>query len=105
MLHIINIIKMEPSFLNPFEAIDNRLQSIEEKISQLKLSPPQQTSAQVEERFLDVKQTAQLFGVSTVSIWQYEKQGLIKSYRLGQNKRFRYSELLQSPKLIQRNKK
>lgn len=72
------------------------------KVLQKPLPPP---PLQVEERFLDVKQTAQLFGVSTVTIWSWERANLIQSFRLGNLKRFKYSLLLQSPKLIQRNPK
>lgn len=54
------------------------------------------------DRFLDQKEVAQIFGVSTVSIWQWEKAGLLKSYRIGNLKRFKYSEVMESPKLIER---
>lgn len=93
---------MQQVFQNPFEAIYSSLQSIEEKISKLSPSLPQPPTVQVEERFLDVKQTAELFGVSTVSIWSWEKSQIIKSYRIGNLKRFKYSELLECPKLILR---
>lgn len=93
---------MQQIFQNPFEAIFSSLQSIEEKISKLSPPPPQQPTTQIEERFLDVKETAQLFGVSTVSIWSWEKAEIIKSYRIGNLKRFKYSELLNCPKLIVR---
>jgi hypothetical protein len=95
---------MQQVFLNPYEVIYNRLQTIENYLAELKPNPPLPPPP-ADERFLDVKQTAELFGVSTVSIWQWEKLGILQSYRLGSLKRFRYSELLQSPKLIQRTKK
>lgn len=93
---------MQQTFQNPFEAIYSSLQSIEEKISKLTPPPQQQPTDQVEERFFDVKQTADFFGVSTVTIWQWEKSQIIKSYRIGNLKRFKYSELLSCPKLIVR---
>jgi predicted DNA-binding transcriptional regulator AlpA len=95
---------MQQVFLNPYEAIYNRLQIIENYLAELKPNPSTPPPP-ADERFLDVKQTAELFGVSTVSIWQWEKLGILQSYRLGNLKRFRYSELLQCPKLIQRTKK
>jgi predicted DNA-binding transcriptional regulator AlpA len=95
---------MQQVFLNPYEVIYNRLQTIENRLAELKPIPPLPPPP-ADERFLDVKQTSELFGVSTVSIWQWEKLGILQSYRLGNLKRFRYSELLQSPKLIQRTKK
>lgn len=92
---------MKQQFINPYEAIFDRLETIQNTLAQLKpISTPQQPTAPVEERFLDVKQAAELFGVSTVSIWSWKKSQLIKSYRIGNLKRFKYSELLESPKLI-----
>jgi predicted DNA-binding transcriptional regulator AlpA len=91
------------NFSNPYEALFTQMRSIEQKIETLKVSfqPPPQKE---EERFLDTKQVAELYGVSTVSIWQWEKANILKSYRIGNLKRFKYSELLESPKLIQRSK-
>jgi predicted DNA-binding transcriptional regulator AlpA len=96
---------MKHNFLNPYEAIFERLESIENCLAQLKPNTPPIQQVQPEERFLDVKQTSQFFGVSTVSIWQWEKAGIIKSYRIGNLKRFKYSELVDCPKLIIRTQK
>ena len=87
---------------NPFEIIEAKLSSIEIYLQKLKPveTPPQKET----ERFLDTKQVAELYGVSSVSIWQWEKANILKSYRIGNLKRFKYSELLESPKLIQRSK-
>lgn len=57
------------------------------------------------DRFIDQKAVAEIFGVSGVSVWQWEKAGLLKSYRIGNLKRFKYSEVMNSPKAIERNKK
>jgi len=93
---------MKQNFINPYEAIFDRLISIESTLAELKpqYSPP--STSQIEEKLLDVKQTADFFGVSTVTIWQWEKSQIIKSYRIGNLKRFKYSELLSCPKLIVR---
>lgn len=88
--------------INPFESIEAKLSSIENYLQKLKPAEPIPTKEA--ERFFDTKQVAELFGVSTVSIWQWEKANLLKSYRIGNLKRFKYSELLESPKLISRTK-
>ncbi|RFS17361.1 helix-turn-helix domain-containing protein [Emticicia sp. C21] len=93
---------MKHTFLNPYEVIFEKLQSIESTLVDLKPQSISQSSIPPEEKFLDVKQTAELFGVSTVSIWAWEKAQILKSYRIGNLKRFKYSELLESPKLINR---
>jgi predicted DNA-binding transcriptional regulator AlpA len=89
---------------NPFLAIEKRLQTIEEYL--VKLTPPQPTAPPPpDERFVNQKKVAELYGVSTVSIWQWEKNGFIKSYRIGNLKRFKYSEIINAPKFINRTKK
>ena len=89
--------------LNPFEEISNKLDALELKINAIVKTNPEPPQS-LEERFLDTKQVAELFGVSTVSIWKWEKEQFLKSYRIGNLKRFKYTELLESPKLIQRTK-
>jgi hypothetical protein len=89
---------------NPFEGIMEKLHSIELRVE--KLTPPQPTPPPLpEEWFLDQKAVAKLYGVSTVSIWQWEKNGFIKSYRIGNLKRFKYTEIINAPKFINRTKK
>jgi predicted DNA-binding transcriptional regulator AlpA len=58
-----------------------------------------------EEKFLDQKQVAELLQISGVSVWQWEKKGLLQSYRIGNLKRFKLSEILEAPKRIVRTKK
>jgi predicted DNA-binding transcriptional regulator AlpA len=88
---------------NPFLAIEKRLQTIEGYLVKFTpSSPPPDTTV---ERFIDQKEVAELFGVSTVSIWQWEKNGFIKSYRIGNLKRFKYSEIVNAPKFINRSNK
>lgn len=55
--------------------------------------------------YIDQKRVAELLDVSSVSVWEYEKKGLLKSYRIGNLKRFLLSEVMASPKLIQRTAK
>lgn len=91
--------------INPFAEIVERLHNIEGFLLGLdEKFTSHQPPAPVSEpdRFLDQKEVAQIFGVSTVSIWQWEKAGLLKSYRIGNLKRFKYSEVMESPKLIER---
>jgi predicted DNA-binding transcriptional regulator AlpA len=95
---------MTQSLSNPFEFINEKLNKIESYLSimnpkQDAISPPPK------ERFLDQKEVAELFGVSTVSIWQWEKNGFLKSYRIGNLKRFKYTEIVNAPKFINRSNK
>jgi predicted DNA-binding transcriptional regulator AlpA len=88
---------------NPFLAIEKRLQSIEGYLIRLEPSTPSPISP--EEKFLDQKQVAELLQISGVSVWQWEKKGLLQSYRIGNLKRFKLSEILEAPKRIVRTKK
>lgn len=88
---------------NPFAEIHQNQVKILETLQNL--AKEKQTTLPVEvpmtERFLDSKEArALLGGISSVSLWTWEKNGIIKSYRLGHLKRYRLSELLTSPKLI-----
>ena len=73
--------------------------AVEHVVSKTPTPPP---LAPDPERFLDQKQVADIFSVSTVSIWDWERKGFLKSYRIGNLKRFKYSEVMASPKLITR---
>lgn len=70
------------------------------KFSQIKTE-----TAESPDRYIDTKEVCDLYDVSTVTVWEWEKKGLIKSYRIGNLKRFKLSEIMASPKLIQRTSK
>ena len=68
--------------------------------------PPQPDNEQTIERYIDTKEVMHLLGdVSSVSVWDWEKKGILKSYRIGNLKRFKLSEVMESPKLIERKQK
>lgn len=73
------------------------------KANAIPLPPP--ASEAPAERFIDTKEVSELLGVSSVSVWQYEKNKVLQSYRIGNLKRFKLSEVLSSPKAIHRSKK
>lgn len=70
-----------------------------------KLSQIKTDTAEAQDRYIDTKDVCDLYDVSTVTVWEWEKKGLIKSYRIGNLKRFKLSEIMASPKLIQRTSK
>lgn len=92
---------------NPFAEIYERLGNIEGFLLALedKLTPTTPPPVAEPDRYIDQKAFADIFGVSTVSVWSWEKEGLLKSYRIGNLKRFKYSEVMNSPKLIEREQK
>lgn len=96
---------MKHTFLNPFEVFDARLTEIQSLLVEMrhKKEDPQPTDKS--DTYIDQKRVAELLDVSSVSVWEYERKGLLKSYRIGSLKRFLLSEVMASPKLIQRTTK
>jgi len=68
------------------------------------ISPPHAPVAEPD-RFITKKDVATLFGVSEVSVWDWEKKGLLTGYRIGNLVRYKYSEVMASPKMIERGGK
>lgn len=79
--------------------------AVEYVLDELKAANPTPAPAADLDRYIDQKAVSEIFGVSAVSVWAWEKAGLLKSYRIGNLKRFKYSEVMNSPKLIEREQK
>ncbi|CAG5067976.1 hypothetical protein DYBT9623_00704 [Dyadobacter sp. CECT 9623] len=90
---------------NPFEILGRRLNHIEELILKSQKSETVNSeSDKLGEAYIDQKKVSELLGVSSVTIWDWEKKGLLLSYRIGNLKRFKLSEVLAAPKPIRREK-
>jgi excisionase family DNA binding protein len=85
---------------NPFQVLLDEISSIQSKIDELKKSLSQSTKIPPEEVFLTQKEAAKLLGISTVTLWSWNKKHIIKSYKIGTLNRYKKSEILASPKLI-----
>ena len=56
------------------------------------------------DRYLSGEETQKLLGgVSSVTIWEWRKKGIIQGYRLGNKVMYKYSELMQCGKRIIEN--
>ena len=93
---------MKQTFVNPFEVFDARLTEIQSLLVEIRHRKEEPQPTDKSDTYIDQKRVAELLDVSTVSVWQYERNGLLKSYRIGNLKRFLLSEVMTSPKLIQR---
>ncbi|MBE9464713.1 helix-turn-helix transcriptional regulator [Dyadobacter subterraneus] len=90
---------------NPFHNIDIRLGSIEStllKIVKKNDSSESESLVLNADQYIDQKRVSELLGVSTVTIWDWERKGLLKSYRIGNLKRFKLSEVMDAPQPIKR---
>lgn len=96
---------MKQTFLNPYEVFDARLTEIKSLLVEIRHKREEPQPTDKSDTYIDQKRVAELLDVSGVSVWEYERKGLLKSYRIGALKRFLLSEVMASPKLIQRTAK
>jgi hypothetical protein len=96
---------MKTTFLNPYEVFDARLTEIKSLLVEIRHKKEEPQPTDKSDTYIDQKRVAELLDVSGVSVWEYERKGLLKSYRIGNLKRFLLSEVMASPKLIQRTAK
>ena len=78
---------------NPFDEIDHRLQDIEAKLQHLVEKPeplPPDT-----QKFLTTEQVCDILSVSRVTLWNWEKAGILNSFRIGNLKRYKLSTIEQ----------
>ncbi len=76
---------------NPFEVlekrIDKRLDRIEAGIMQL--AAPQT----LPEKYLTTDQVCELLSVSRVTLWSWDRKGILESCRIGNQKRYKLSDI------------
>lgn len=96
---------MKQNFSNPFEVFGSQLTEIKSLLVEIRHKKEEPQPTDKSDTYIDQKRVAELLDVSSVSVWEYERKGLLKSYRIGNLKRFLLSEVMASPKLIQRTAK
>ena len=96
---------MKQTFVNPFEVFDARLTEIQSLLVEIRHKKEEPQPTDKSDTYIDQKRVAELLDVSGVSVWEYERKGLLKSNPIGNLKRFLLSEVMASPKLIQRTAK
>lgn len=80
--------------VNPFETIEQRLDSLEKSISQLSgaLAQKQETPT-TEVKYLTRKETASRLKVSLVTLTEWVNRSRLKAYKIGGRVLFRESEV------------
>lgn len=79
---------------NPFKDLGNRLQRVENLLTQLVRSGEQQPTQEEAEQILTVEQTAQLLHLSKKTIYERVRARTLPFYRDGKRILFKRSELL-----------
>lgn len=73
---------------NPFEALDNRLERIENLL--------QNQSSQEPETMLSKNEASELLGITTNTLSKYTKDGTIPAYGIGSRVLYKKQEVLKS---------
>jgi len=79
---------------NPFELLEKRLLNIEAGVDTLKDLLPKISITEKEEKYIDADQVCKMWGISRVTLWHWEKKGVIDPPRkIGRLKRYKLSDV------------
>ena len=88
---------------NPFEVIHSKLDYFEKILKEhTQKEPEPQSENPSGDIFIPKEKVADIYDVSHVTVWQWEKKGILQSYRIGNLKRFKLSEVMAAPVPIKR---
>jgi hypothetical protein len=97
---------MRTQAYNPFEVLEKRLEDIQNLLIDFKSTKAEiDLSTDAPEQYIDQKKVQEIYSVSSVTVWEWEKKGILKSYRIGNLKRFKMSEVISTPQPISRQNK
>jgi hypothetical protein len=87
-MNSIQLIQVTPEELVTMitESVKNHFQELSKKM--------EVKTTSIEKEFLTRKETAQLFQISLVTIHEWQNNGVLKPYKMGNRTYFKYSELL-----------
>ena len=96
--------------VNPYELISNQMQDIKALVLELRKNQIPQIGTpeapEAPDRYVNRTEARQILGgVSDPTLWEWENKGIIKGYRMGNKVFYKYSELMQSGKFIDRTQK
>lgn len=89
-------------FANPYQVLSNQIQDVRSLVLDLKKSQtPTIGTPETPDRYLSGDEAQKLLGnVSSVTLWEWRKKKIITGYRIGNKVMYKYSELMDSGKLI-----
>ena len=93
----VNFTKRQKAMNNPFEPINARLTNLEAltlETLQLLRSRNNPSPATEAEELLTPEETAKLLKVSKVTVWDWEKRGILNARRIGNQVRYLRSEVI-----------
>ncbi len=89
-------------FANPYQVLSNQIQDVRSLVLDLKKSQvPTIGTPETPDRYVSGDEAQKLLGnVSSVTLWEWRKKRIITGYRIGNKVMYKYSELMNSGKLI-----
>ena len=93
--------------VNPYELLSDQMQDIKSLVLELRKNQvPTIGTPETPDRYVNRNEAREILGgVSDPTLWEWENKGIIKGYRMGNKVFYKYSELMQSGKFIDRTKK
>lgn len=103
-MQVNNLVQVQSFFVELFRPIFEEVitDSINKINSGVSTSTPPATTKP--ESYVTKKQASELYQVSEVTLWKWEKLGLIQGYRIGKLLRYKHSELVEAMSKINRKK-
>lgn len=94
-------------FANPYQVLSNQIQDVRSLVLDLKKNQvPTIGTPEAPDRYVNRAEAKVICGnVSDPCLWEWENKGIIKGYRMGNKIFYKYSELMQSGKFVDRTKK
>lgn len=93
--------------VNPYELLSDQIKDVKALVIELRKNQvPTIGTPEAPDRYLNRNEARQILGgVSDPTLWEWENKGIIKGYRMGNKIFYKYSELMQSGKFVDRTKK
>ena len=93
--------------VNPYQLLSDQMQDIKSLVLELKRNQvPTIGTPEAPDRYVNRTEARAICGnVSDPTMWDWENKGIIKGYRMGNKIFYKYSELMQSGKFVDRTKK
>jgi predicted DNA-binding transcriptional regulator AlpA len=76
---------------NPFEILEKKLDTIQTAILNLAKAEPE--PEQPRAKYLTVDQVADMLSVSRVTLWSWDRKGILNPVKIGNLKRYKLSEI------------
>lgn len=83
------------TILNPFEAIQKKLEEIEKAVKELSEKEQRTTEPST---LVDRKEVSEMFGVNPSTVWRWQKKGILKPKGIGGRVYFDRAEVMEAVK-------